>query len=57
MQNEETKSDEVTRAAVPGVKQMLGTCELSSYVPMAAMWGKDQADARESRWQIQDEVE
>lgn len=45
---------EGTRAAVPEAKQTLGTDELSSYIPMAAMWGKDQADARDSRWQTQD---
>lgn len=44
----------IRRGALPGVKQILGTRMLSSYVPVAAMWGRDQADARDSRWQIQD---
>lgn len=39
---------------MPEGKQTSGTYELSSYIPVAATWGKDQADARDSRWQSQD---
>lgn len=58
-QCQETKLHEdcvrtIQRDTSPGVKQILGTWLLSSYVPVAAMWGRDQTDARDSRWQIQD---
>lgn len=36
---------------LPGVEQTLRMWELVLIYPMAATWGRDQADARDSRWQ------